>query len=231
MPASTIESDTERLHTLLARLTGDEKHGPSAHSTLDVLWVLYDQILRVSPGTVDSPDRDRFLLSKGHGPAAYYAVLAVKGFLAPDVLDDMGSWTSPLGHHPDRLRIPGAEISSGSLGHGLPIAVGVALGLRAQGLTEPRVYVLIGDAELDEGSNHEAIAYAGATGLDNLTAIVIDNQSATHGWPGGIDTRFTANGWSSTTVDGRDHVAIAYGLRDHHSGHSHVVVAHTEAKG
>ncbi len=231
MKSSTRASDTDHLRTLLTRLTGDEKHGPSAHSTLDVLWVLYDQVLRVTPATVDSPDRDRFLLSKGHGPAAYYAVLAAKGFLPADTLDDMGSWTSPLGHHPDRLRIPGVEISSGSLGHGLPIAIGVALGLRAQGLTDPRVYALLGDAELDEGSNHEAIAYAGAVGLDSITAIVIDNQSATHGWPGGIDTRFTANRWSSATVDGRDHAEIAHGLTTNHSGQPHVMVARTERKG
>src|SRR5689334_13541930 len=74
---------------LLRRLTGDEKHGPSAHSTLDVLWVLYDRILRISPETVDDPGRDRFLLSKGHGPAAYYAVLAAKGFIPEHWLDDL----------------------------------------------------------------------------------------------------------------------------------------------
>jgi transketolase len=221
---------TVGLHDLLARLTGDEKHGPSAHSTLDVLWVLYDRVLRVDPGTVDDQDRDRFLLSKGHGPAAYYAVLAAKGFLDPAGLDQLGSWDSPLGHHPDRLRVPGVEISSGSLGHGLPLAVGVALGLRAQGLTGPRVYVLLGDAELDEGSNHEAIAYAPAADLDSLTAIVVDNDSATHGWPGGIASRFTVNGWTAVAVDGRDHDQIEYGLRAHTAGRPHLVVAHTEPK-
>src|SRR3981189_512301 len=216
---TTMESGAAyRVRTLLTRLTGDETHAPSAHSTLDVLWVLYDRVLRVSPTTVDEPERDRFLLSKGHGPAAYYAVLAAKGFIAENTLDDMGSWTSPLGHHPDRLRVPGVEISSGSLGHGLPLAIGGALGLRAQGLLQPRVYVLLGDAELDEGSNHEAIAYAGATGLATVTAIVIDNDSATHGWPGGISARFTVNGWTASTVDGRDHDRIEYGLRAHQSG-------------
>ena len=161
---------------LLHRLTGDEKHDASAHSTLDVLWVLYDRVLDVTPDRVDDPDRDRFLLSKGHGPAAYYAVLAAKGFIPHAWLDDLAGPDSRLGHHPDRLLVPGVEIGSGSLGHGLGLGVGTALGLRAQGLLRPRVYVLLGDAELDEGSNHEAIAYAGATGLDTLTAIVIDNQ-------------------------------------------------------
>jgi transketolase len=208
---------------LLRRVTGDEKHGPSAHSTLDVLWVLYNRVLRITPDTVDAPDRDWFILSKGHGPAAYYAVLAAKGFIPADWLDDLASWTSPLGHHPDRLRVPGVEASSGSLGHGLPLAVGVALGLRAQDLPS-RVYVLVGDAELDEGSNHEAIAFAGATGLE-LVTILVDNASATHGWPGGIATRFTVNGWSATTVDGRDHDAIERALRAGRPGRPHVVVA------
>jgi transketolase len=174
---------------LVTRLVGDEKHTPSSYSTLDVLWVLYDRVLRVSPATVDEPDRDRFLLSKGHGPAAYYAVLAAKGFIPVEWLDELGGFDSPLGHHPDNTLIPGVEISSGSLGHGLGLAVGTALGLRAQGYTESRTFVLVGDAELDEGSNHEAIAYAAAVRIP-LTAIVIDNQSATHGWPGGIAARF-----------------------------------------
>lgn len=219
------------LWPLLRQLTGDEKHAPSAHSTLDVLWVLYDRVLRVSPATRDDPDRDRFLLSKGHGPAAYYAVLAAKGFIPPEWLDDLAGPESRLGHHPDRLLVPGVEIGSGSLGHGLGLGVGTALGLRAQGLLRPRVYVLLGDAELDEGSNHEAIAYAGATGLDSLTAIVVDNQSATHGWPGGIASRFAVNGWTTATVDGRDHAALEAALTGHRPGQPHVVVAVVEPKG
>lgn len=215
----------------LKRLTGDEKHEASAHSTLDVLWVLYDRVLRVAPDKTDDVERDRFLLSKGHGPQAYYAVLAAKGFLSDNWLDDWAGPDSRLGHHPDRMLVPGVEISSGSLGHGLGLAVGTALGLRAQGLLAPRVYVLLGDAELDEGSNHEAIAYAGATGLDRLTAIVIDNRSATHGWPGGIASRFTVNGWTARTVNGRDHEAIAEALSSHEEGRPHVVVAVVETKG
>src|SRR5262245_8823148 len=117
--------DLQSVEGLLRRLVGDEKHAPSAHSTRDVLWVLYDRVLRVSPATVDHPARDRFLLSKGHGPMADYAILAAKGFIPEPWLDNMASWESPLGHHPDRLRVPGVEISSGSLGHGLPLAVGV----------------------------------------------------------------------------------------------------------
>jgi len=224
---------------LMTLMTGDEKHGPSATSTLDVLWVLYDQILRVSPGTVDDPGRDRFLLSKGHGPAAYYAVLAAKEFIPESWLADFGSASSPLGYHPDRSLVPGVEISSGSLGHGLPLGVGVAHGLLAQGLSVPRVYVLVGDAELDEGSNSEAIVYAGAAGLPNLTVVAVDNRSSSWGWgPGGIEAHFAAAGWPVTRVSGRDHDALAAAFRvtsagagsGSASGGPQLVVAEVESK-
>ncbi|MER6914511.1 transketolase [Streptomyces sp. NPDC000594] len=218
------------LGRLMSLMTGDEKHGPAATSTLDALWVLYDRVLRVSPATADAPDRDRFLLSKGHGPMAYYAVLAARGFIPEELLPGFGGYDSPLGHHPDRVLVPGAEIGSGSLGHGLPLAVGTALGLGIQGHTDSRVWVLIGDAELDEGSNHEAIAYAGPAGLTALHALVIDNSSATHGWPGGIASRFAAAGWSAVTVDGRDHEALYAAYTTPHPGRPHVVVARVEAK-
>jgi transketolase len=216
--------------TLLRRLTGAEKHEPSAYSTLDVIWVLYDRVLRVDPARPTDPDRDRFLLSKGHGPHAYYAVLATKGFFPVAWLDDLAGPDSPLGHHPDRTRVPGVEIASGSLGHGLGLGVGVTLGLQIQQRRDPGVYVLLGDGELDEGANHEAIAYAGTVGLDRLTAIVIDNRSATHGWPGGIASRFTVAGWSAATVDGRDHDAIEEALRGDGSGRPQVVVAEVEGR-
>jgi transketolase len=196
---------------LVARVTGDEKHDPSAHSTLDVVWVLYDQVLRVFPDDPEHPERDRFLLSKGHGPASTYAVLAAKGFFPAEWLDDVASWDSPLGHHPDRTLVPGIEIGSGSLGHGLPIGVGLALGLRDR--SRARVVVLVGDAELDEGSNAEAIAVAGRFGLDNLTCVVVDNHSDSLGWPGGLGARFALEGWHTADVGTHDHGALAAALR------------------
>ncbi|GLP70914.1 transketolase [Streptomyces sp. TUS-ST3] len=220
----------EDLPRLMGLMTGDEKHGPAATSTLDVLWVLYDRVLRVSPERADDPARDRFLLSKGHGPMAYYAVLAAKGFVPVDWLPGFGAYDSPLGHHPDRVLVPGAEIGSGSLGHGLPIGVGTALGLRAQGIDDARVWVLVGDAELDEGSNHEAIAFAGPAGLDRLNTVVVDNSSASHTRPGGIAARFEAAGWSAVTVDGRDHESLYTAFTAPHPGRPHVVVAQVEPK-
>lgn len=218
------------LPALMSRMTGDEKHSAAATSTLDVLWVLYDRVLAVRPDRLNDPDRDRLLLSKGHGAAAYYSVLAAKGFFDPGVLDTWADADSPLGMHPDRLLVPGAEIGSGSLGHGLPLAIGVALGLRALGRTRPKVVVLIGDAELDEGSNHEAIAVAARFGLDRLTAVVIDNDSATLGWPLGIADRFSREGWQTSTVDGRDHEALHTAFSRPHPGRPLAVVATVEPK-
>jgi len=208
----------------MEEMSGDEKHDHSAASTLDVLWVLYDQVLRISPDSVADDDRDRFLLSKGHAPKAFYAVLAAKGFIDVAELPGFGTFGSILGHHPDRNLIAGVEIASGSLGHGLPIGVGVALGLRARGQTS-RVFVLVGDAELDEGSNHEAIAFAGAVGLERLTVIAVDNSSSTYGWSGGLETRFSREGWSAARVNGRDHQALAQALTAAHPGVPRLVVA------
>src|SRR3954468_3622237 len=197
----------ENIARLMALLTGDEKHDPASYSTLAVIRVLYERVLDVSPESVDDPHRDRFLLSKGHGPMAYYAVLCDRGFFPRDWLESWGSFDSPLGYHPDRNLVPGVEISSGSLGHGLPLAVGTALGLRAQGI-DSRVVVLVGDAELDEGSNQEALELAAALGLGALTVVVVDNRSTSYVVPGRIGERFATEGWHVATVDGRDREAL-----------------------
>lgn len=219
------------LPELMTLMTGDEKHTPSATSTLDVIWVLYDMVLRVTPETSEDPDRDRFLLSKGHGPAAFYAVLAAKGFVPESWLPGFGGVDSPLGYHPDRNLVPGVEIASGSLGHGLPLAAGLAHGLLAKGQTKPRVFVLVGDAELDEGSNNEAIVYAGAVGLPNLTVVAVDNSSASYGWGrGGIESHFAVSGWSTVRVNGRDHAALLEALNAA-PDRPHLVVATVEPKG
>lgn len=213
------------LPLLVSLMTGDEKHSPSALSTLDVLWVLYDRVLQIDPRDPTAAERDRFLLSKGHGPIAYYAVLAAKGFFPVEELRTFGAFQSRLGFHPDGTLLPGVEIASGSLGHGLPIAVGVACALGLSRNRGSRVFCLIGDGELDEGSNHEAIQLAGRLGLERLVTIVVDNRSASRGWPGGIARRFEVEGWSSATVNGRDHSELEAAFRAPHPGRPHVVVA------
>jgi transketolase len=200
------------LPALIDRLTGDEKHDWSALSTLDVLWVLYDRILGAD---------DRFFLSKGHGPMAYYAVLAAKGLLPVEELDGFGSRESLLGYHPDRVLAPGVEVSSGSLGHGLAIAVGSAL-------TGRRVYCLVGDGELDEGSNWEAVQWAGRIELGSLTTVAVDNHSSRYGWPGGIEARFELESWTAARVDGRDHDALEHAFRAGDGVRPHLVVAEVQ---
>jgi len=237
MVLDMTSTSTDRLATglgyddlphLIGLMTGDEKHSSAATSTLDVLWVLYDRVLRVTPETMTDPGRDRFYLSKGHGPMAYYATLAAKGFVPVSWLPAWATWDSPLGHHPDRVLVPGVEISSGSLGHGLPLALGSALGIRAQGL-DARVVVLVGDAELDEGSNHEALELAGAMGLEQLTAVVVDNRSSTWNEPGLIARRFATEGWAVVTVDGRDHAQLEAALSRRVPGRPTAVVAEVAA--
>ncbi|MFJ9554835.1 transketolase [Nocardiopsis sp. NPDC101807] len=235
MTTATALSRYADLPALIGLMEGDEKHMGAAHSTLDVVWVLYDRVLAVTPATADDPARDRFLLSKGHGPAAFYAVLAAKGFVDVAALRGWTAFDSPLGHHPDRVLVPGVEIGSGSLGHGLPLGLGSALGLRAQGVRRPdgaapRVVVLLGDGELDEGSNHEAIAVAGRLGVDNLTAVVVDNASSTHGWPGGVAARFAGEGWAAREVAGRDHDALHEALTRPHTGRPLAVVARVRTR-
>jgi len=191
---------------LIGRARGDEKHDASSHSTLEVIDVLYD-VMRFDPKRPDWEGRDRFILSKGHGPLAFYAVLVKHGFFPADELDRFLTWHGILGAHPDRRRVPGVEASTGSLGHGLPMAVGVAYALRARGAGEPRVFVLTGDAELNEGSNWEAILHAGSVGLANLTLVVVDNRSSSVAM-GDIAAKIAAFGWDAVTVDGRDRAAL-----------------------
>jgi len=209
---------------LLSLETGDEKHEESSTSTLDALWVLYDRVLRVHLARPDWPERDRFILSKGHGPAALYAILAAKRFFPESWLEGFMDFESPLGSHPDRALVPGIEASTGSLGHGLPMAVGVALALRAKGLDEQRVVVLCGDAELNEGSNWEAILLAPHLGLGNLTLLVIDNHSSSIEM-GPWDAKLGAFGWQVQIVDGHDQDALERALCERRPDRPVAVVA------
>ncbi len=205
-----MNADLTRIQQLMTYATGDEKHDSSAHSTLDVLWVLYDRILHYDPQHPRSEERDRFILSKGHGPVAFYAILAVKGFFPTETLHTFATWESMLGSHPDRNKVPGAEASTGSLGHGLPMAVGAAMALRIKG-SDSRVFVLIGDGECNEGSIWESILLAGNLHLSHLTCIVVNNHSSSLNL-GDVATKFTAFDWDAKTIDGRSHDAIYHAL-------------------
>jgi transketolase len=201
-----MESGIARIEQLMLEATGDEKHDEAVHSTMDVLWVLYDRVLRYDPRHPRSEERDRFVLSKGHGPQALYAILAEKGFFPASELATFTRWGSRLGAHPDRNKVPGVETSTGSLGHGLPMAIGMALGLRLKG-SDRRVFALIGDGECNEGSIWEAALLAGHLRLDNLICIVINNHTSTPDL-GDLAAKFAGFGWVARTINGRDHEQI-----------------------
>ena len=216
----------ERLSRLMRLATGDEKHEPSTASTLDVLWVLYDRILNYDVSNPKSENRDRFIMSKGHGPLALYAILVAKDFFQESELKKFLKWEGILGGHPDRMLVPGVEASTGSLGHGFPMAIGVALGLKAKKL-DSRVYVLIGDGESNEGSIWEAALLAGDLGLSNLTAILINNHSSTRNL-GNIGEKFGAFGWNVQAVNGRDDEAIESALANPSLVQPSLVIAEVE---
>ncbi len=216
-------TDIARIERLMTLATGDEKHDESAHSTLDVLWVLYDRILRYDPKNPRSEERDRFVLSKGHGPEALYAILVDKGFFPASTLKTFMGWESILGSHPDRNQVPGVEASTGSLGHGLSMAVGMALALRIK-KSDRRVFALIGDGECNEGSIWEAILLAGNRQLSNLTCIAINNHSSSLEL-GDLAAKFADFGWAATTINGRDHEQIHEALSRTDSTRPTAVVA------
>jgi len=153
-----------------------EGHIASAFSILDIIWILYDQVLNINPLSVCDPTRDRFILSKGHGCLALYVVLAEKGFIDQDDLDNFAKRDSILGGHPDYLKINGVEASTGSLGHGAAMSVGIAMALKIQ-KNSAKVYCLIGDGELNEGSMWEAVLLAAHHKLNNLIWIIDYNHS------------------------------------------------------
>lgn len=205
-----MNADLVRIQQLMNITRGDEKHSSSTSSTLDVLWVLYDRILRYDPHNPRSEDRDRFVLSKGHGCVAFYAILADKGFFPPSMLPTFMKWDSILGAHPDRNQVPGTEASTGSLGHGFPMAVGMAMALRIKE-NPARVFVLIGDGECNEGTIWEAALLAGNQHLSHLTCILVNNHSSSEEL-GDPAAKFGAFGWTTTTINGRDHEQICEAL-------------------
>ena len=182
-------------------------------SALDILTTLYFGVLRIDPEDPADPERDRFILSKGHAAAALYTTLAARGFFDPAELDTFLAPLSRLNGHPDRKKVPGVETNTGPLGHGFPVAVGSALAAGLDG-SERRTFVLTGDGELQEGSMWEAAMAAGHFGLDQLVLIVDRNGIQQGDYTEttiGLDPladKFIAFGWAVREVDGHDHAAL-----------------------
>lgn len=224
-----IQSLINRLkrQIVLGTVSVGEGHIASAFSILDILWVLYDHVLRIDPKDPKSDDRDRFILSKGHGSLALYAVLAEKGFFPRCELERFATFDSPLGGHPDCNKVPGVEASTGSLGHGLPMGIGMALGMRIRKVNR-RVFVVVGDGECNEGSIWESVLLAAHHQLSNLTCIVDCNHSTDRALLlGDIAAKFTAFGCAATTINGHDHDAIYEALIRTESDRPTVIVAET----
>ena len=203
-----------------------EGHVASAFSILDILWVLYDQVLidHQNPNTFG---RDRFILSKGHAALGHYGVLAEKGFFSYSDLETFGSFNSPFGGHPDRNKVPGVEASTGSLGHGFPMAVGVAMALKIQ-QSPYRVYTLIGDGECNEGTVWESALLAAHHKLTNLCCIVDYNHSTDRALlVGDLAEKFTSFGWESSSIDGHDHTQIYKALCDFPRDRPVAIIAET----
>jgi transketolase len=221
----------EHIVTMAASPTGTHLGG--SLSAADILVVLYFRVLRVRPDEPEWPDRDHFILSKGHAGAALYATLAERGFMAPEELGAYGRSGGRLLSHPTRA-VPGVEFATGSLGHGLSLGVGMALARHRAG-SDSRVFVLLGDGELQEGSVWEGAMAAAHLGLDRIVAIVDRNRLQINGpteqrmrlEP--LADRWRSFGWCVDMVDGHDLAALVTALEapPREAGRPAVVLANT----
>jgi transketolase len=208
-------------------------------SAADLLVALYFDVLNIDPQRPDWPDRDRFILSKGHSSIGLYSVLAMRGYFPLEELDTFDQINSRLQGHPDMTKLPGLDMSTGSLGQGLSPGVGMALGARLKG-KDFHTWVMLGDGEIQEGQIWEAAFVAARYNLDNLTAILDYNRLPQFGWPSknGITrdhpiddpgAKFAAFGWNVVECNGHDHASIrtAFKRALDHPGESTCIVAHT----
>jgi transketolase len=206
-----------RIHALHMTSSGGGAHVGAAFSCADILAVLYGGVLNVRPSEPQWPGRDRLVVSKGHAASALYAVLAECGFLPVEELASFYQDGSRLCGHASH-KVPGVELSTGALGHGLPMASGMAYAARLAG-SGHRVFALLSDGECDEGSNWEAALFAGHHGLDNLVVIIDYNRiqgiapisEVLELAP--LDDKWRSFGWAVEQVDGHDHAALQERLR------------------
>lgn len=202
-------------------------------SSLNTLTALYLRVMNIDPQDAKNPDRDRFIMSKGHCVEALYCVLEAKGFVTKELLDTYGDYLSPLAGHPT-IEVPGIEFNSGALGHGLSIGVGCAIAAKMD-KKNYRTFVLMGDGEQGEGSIYEAAMAGSNYRLDNLVAMIdrnglqISDTTENVMKLDSINQRWTAFGWDVIEVDGDDIEAVTTALEniDYNNGKPHLVVLHT----
>jgi len=223
-----------RQHALRMTSSGGSSHIGAVFSMADLVAVLYGQILRVNPDKPEWPERDRFILSKGHAGAGIYAALAERGFFPVERLSTHYQDGSQLCGHVSHKGIPGVDFSTGSLGHGLPVGAGMAYGAKLDG--KPwRTFVLLSDGECDEGSNWEAILFAAHHKLDNLIVIVDYNKIQSLAPVAEtlalepFRAKWESFGWQVSEVDGHNHDQIAKALDavPYRVGSPSCILAHT----
>lgn len=220
-----------RLRDLQAVYEAGAGHIGGEMSSIDILTALYFRVLRLWPDQPKHPERDRFVLSKGHVALALYVTLAKRGFFPEAEIATFLKPHSRLNGHPNCNKVPGVETNTGPLGHGLPVAVGMAKAAKLTGATY-RTYVMTGDGEMQEGSNWEAISSAAQFGLDNLTLIIDHNrfqqgaalQDTNNLAPFG--TKLAAFGWDVTEINGNEMAEIVPAL-EKRTSRPHCIVAHT----
>jgi transketolase len=223
-----------RQHVIQMSVTGQGGHQGGALSLAEIMAVLYFHVLRVDAKRPDWPDRDRLVLSKGHGCLALYSALAQRGFFSQSEFSSFDQVGSILQAHPDMRRVPGVEMSTGCLGQGLSTGIGMALGARLDGAGY-RTYVILGDGELQSGQVWEAVMFASAYKLDNLTAVVDRNGLQVDGATEDVmpleplPARWHSFGWNCSEVDGHDVQALvnAFGQAAAVKGRPTVIIART----
>jgi transketolase len=231
--SSTDFARRVRAHALRMVHRAGASHVATGLSMADILAVLYTGVARVDPSAPRARDRDRIILSKGHGAAAFYAALAEAGFIPTAALETFCQDGSELAGHVSH-HVPGVDFSTGSLGHGLSIGCGVALGFKRRGIGA-RAFVILSDGECDEGSTWEAALFAPHHALDNLVAIIDYNRIQSFGSVGDVlelepfAEKWTAFRWAVQVVDGHDHRALleAFARVTSTPGRPHVIIANT----
>ncbi|MCC3651140.1 transketolase [Streptomyces sp. S07_1.15] len=232
--ARSLQSVSAEIRRRVLRMidTAQLGHVGGDMSVTDILVTLFGAVLEVDPEQPQAPDRDRFILSKGHCAAALYSTLAWCGYFPESELRSFTAPLSALNGHPDRRKVPGVETNTGPLGHGFPVAVGCALAARLRGSTS-RTVVVLGDGEMQEGSNWEAAMTAGHHELSSLTAIVDRNRLQQGARTeetvalDPLDAKWAAFGWEVRVVDGHDHLALLEAVRPSVTGKPVAVVANT----
>ncbi|MCX7123492.1 MAG: transketolase [Gammaproteobacteria bacterium] len=233
MPDTVQFAQNVRRNIIHMTHRGNSSHVASALSITDILAVLYKKIMRIDPQQPNWEERDRFILSKGHAGAAVYATLAERGFFDPKRLEEHCKNGGYLSGHVSHKNVPGVELSTGSLGHGLSVGAGIAYATKIENGTE-RTFVLMSDGECGEGSNWEAILFAGHHQLNRLVAVIDYNKLQSLGSVAStlnlepLKQKLEAFAWTALEVDGHNHEELARALTDHPTRTQPLcIIAHT----